>query len=226
MRDLLRNSIRDAVFGIQDGLVSTLGALTGIAAGTQNRNTVAIAGLVIVTVESLSMAAGSYLSSKSQRALLLRRLEEEEKAIENNPEHERQELRDMYSERGFTKEEIRIIEKRLFADKKWLLEDMAHKELGIYPKTLEEPGANAIVMGVSYVIGGMIPVLPYLIFSIPAALPLSIFFTAGALFAFGSVKGTLVKQSWWRAGLEMLWIAGLAGIAGYAIGRWTGNIYH
>ena len=65
-----RSRLREAIFGTQDGLISTLGALTGIAAGTQNREAVIVAGLVIIVVESLSMAAGSYLSSKSQREYL------------------------------------------------------------------------------------------------------------------------------------------------------------
>jgi predicted membrane protein (TIGR00267 family) len=226
MLNFLRNSLRDAVFGIQDGLVSTLGALTGIAVGTQNRNAVAIAGLVIITVESLSMAAGSYLSSKSQKQLLERMLKDEEESIEKDPQGEKKEIWEMYRARHYTDKEIAMIEKRLFSDKKLLLEDMAHKELGICPRTLEEPGANAVVMGVSYVVGGMIPMVPYLIFSLPTALPVSVLVTVGTLFVFGGLKGMLVKQPWWRSGLEMLFVAGLAGAAGYFIGRLAGNIYH
>ena len=96
----VRARLRDAVFGTQDGLISTLGALTGIAAGTQSREAVVIAGFVIVTVESLSMAAGSYLSSKSQREYLERLLREEEEEIQNEPEKERQEIWEMYRARG------------------------------------------------------------------------------------------------------------------------------
>ncbi|MBI3328725.1 MAG: VIT1/CCC1 transporter family protein, partial [Nitrospinae bacterium] len=161
--ECMRGKLRDAVFGIQDGLVSTLGALTGIAEGTQSREVVALSGLVIMTVESLSMAAGSYLSSKSQREYLERLLREEEEAIEKNPEGEKQEIWAMYRARGYTDDEIAIVEKRLLSDKRLLLEDMAHKELGICPQAMEEPFGNAVAMGIAYVFGGLIPLLPYLL---------------------------------------------------------------
>src|SRR3989338_7341580 len=142
----IRTRLRDAVFGTQDGLISTLGALTGIAAGTQNREAVVVAGFVIVVVESLSMAAGSYLSSKSQREYLEHLLREEEEAIRRDPEGERREIWEMYRARGYADSEIEIIARRLLSDPKLLLEDMAHKELGIAPQHLEEPLGNAFVM--------------------------------------------------------------------------------
>lgn len=226
MFNFLRKNLRDAVFGIQDGLISTLGALTGIAAGTQNQNAVAIAGLVIITVESLSMAAGSYLSSKSQKELLERLLKDEEEAIARDPEGEKREIWQMYRARGYKDKEIAMIEKRLFSDKRLLLEDMAHKELGICPKGLEEPGANGLVMGLAYVLGGSVPVIPYLIFNISVAMKISILIAVLALFLFGSLKGALVRKPWWKSGLEMLGVAGMAGLAGYLIGRLAGQVYH
>ncbi len=218
MADLIRNRLRDAVFGTQDGLISTLGALTGIAEGTRDRTAVVIAGLVIVTVESLSMAAGSYLSSKSHREYLERLLREEREAIRKNPEEEREELRAMYRIRGYTDPEITLIEKRLFSDDRLLLEDMAHKELGICPQSLDEPVGNALVMGVAYILGGLVPTVPYFVFPIPRAMPISILCTTLCLFALGGAKGWVVRQSWWRSGLEMLAVAGLAAAVGFLIG--------
>ena len=125
----------------------------------------------------------------------------------------------MYRERGYTDEEIKIIENRLFSDPKLLLEDMAHKELGINPNELEEPIGNAFVMGTSYVVGGIVPVIPYLFFPVGTAMPVSIGSTMTALFIFGSLKARFVKQVWWKGGIEMLGIAGVATLAGYMIGN-------
>ena len=219
MKDFVRNALRDGVFGVQDGLVSTVGVLTGVAAGTGDGRIVAITGLVVIAVESLSMAAGSYLSSKSNREYLERLLKEEEELIRRDPEGERREIWDMYKSRGYADREIRMIEKRLFSDPKLLLEDMAHKELGILPDNLENPAGNAVVMGVAYVAGGLVPVLPYLAFPVGAALPLSLLGTSGALLVFGALKGRVVRKAWWKSALEMLAVAGLAGLAGYIIGR-------
>ena len=215
----VRTRLRDAVFGTQDGLISTLGALTGIAEGTRSGEAVIVAGFVIIVVESLSMAAGAYLSSKSQRQYLERLLREEEEEIARDPEGERQEIVEMYRLRGYTDEEIAIIARRLMSDPKLLLEDMAHKELGISPSTLEEPLGNALVMGIAYVAGGLVPVLPYLVLPMATAMPVSILGTLLALFLFGGLKGRLVKQSWWRSGLEMVGVAGVAALAGFFIGR-------
>lgn len=215
----MRSQIREAVFGVQDGLTSTVGALTGIAAGTQNQDAVVVAGFVIIVVESLSMAAGSYLSSKSQREYLERLLHEEEEEIARDPEGERQEIWDMYRSRGYADPEIEIIAKRLMANPKLLLEDMAHKELGISMQSLEEPLSNALVMGTSYVAGGLFPVVPYLLLPMHTAMPVSVVGTLTLLFLFGGLKGWVVKQSWWRSGLEMLSVAGVAAVAGFVIGR-------
>lgn len=215
----VRTRLREAVFGTQDGLISTLGALTGIAAGTQNGEAVVIAGFVIIVVESLSMAAGSYLSSKSQREYLERLLREEEEEIRTEPEKERQEIVEMYRSRGYAPNEIDIIANRLMSNPKLLLEDMAHKELGIFPGAMEDPLGNALVMGTAYIAGGLVPVIPYLTLPIHTAMPVSVIGTFLVLFLFGGLKGRVVRQSWWRSGLEMLSIAGLAALAGFVIGR-------
>lgn len=125
----------------------------------------------------------------------------------------------MYRARGFADEEIEIIARRLLSNPELLLEDMAHKELGISPESFEEPLGNALVMGTAYVLGGLVPVVPYLTLPIHTAMPVSIAATLTSLFLFGGLKGRIVKQSWWRSGLEMLGVAGVAALAGFFIGR-------
>ena len=125
----------------------------------------------------------------------------------------------MYRARGYADAEIEIIARRLLSDPKLLLEDMAHKELGIFPEALEDPLGNALVMGTTYVIGGVVPLLPYLLLPIPSAMPVSILGTLAALFFFGGLKGRVVKQAWWKSGLEMLSVAGVAALVGFVIGH-------
>lgn len=217
--NIFNKGVRDIIFGTQDGLVSTLGVLTGIAQGTQNRDIVILSGFVIVIVESLSMAAGSYLSSKSHRQYQEHLLSKEKDEIENNIEHEEEEILEMYKSRGYKDEEIEIIKKRLLSDRDLLLEDMAHKELGIVPKKFENPGANATFMGFSYLVGGSFPVVPYLILdTLPMAMIFSFLATATALFGMGGLKGYVYKVGWIKSGLEMLLVAGSATVVGYMVG--------
>lgn len=215
----LERGVRDIVFGTQDGLVSTLGVLTGIARGTGDHATVVISGFVIVLVESLSMAAGSYLSSKSNRQYQERLLSQERREIETNIGQEKREILEMYRERGYSEDEIKIIQKRLLSDKDLLLEDMAHKELGIVPKSFENPLLNAFFMGTSYVLGGSVPVLPYLFLEdLLLAMIVSFAATSAGLFVMGVVKGVLLRVGWLKSGLEILLVAGSATVLGYAIG--------
>jgi vacuolar iron transporter family protein len=215
----IRAALRESIFGLQDGLVSTLGAVTGIAEGTTDRTVVVLAGLVIVAVESTSMAAGSYLSTKSHRQYLERLIDEEKESIQRSPDTERQELWAMYPSRGYSDEEITTIETKLFSDPRLLLEDMAHKELGICPAHLEEPTNNALVMGFSYTIGGLYPVLPYFLLPVSGAMSVSIAGTLAGLFLVGWIKGRVVGDAPWRSGLEMVLIAGFAAGLGFLIGH-------
>lgn len=222
MAGFVRRGLRDTVFGMQDGLVSTLGAVTGIAAGTGDAPLVALAGLVVVAVETLSMAAGSYLSAKSEREYLESLIEEERAQHAADPEGERREIRRMYAERGYAPEEIAAIERRLMSDARLLLEDMAHKELGVIPDRLERPSGNAAFMALSYIVGGGIPVLPYFFLPISDARVLSIALTGLALFAMGAAKGRLVRRPWARSGAEMLAVGAAACALGYVVGRLGG----
>lgn len=212
------DTLREAVFGLEDGIVSTLGALVGIAIGTQDRFVVALSGLVIIAVESLSMAAGSYLSSKSEREVTERYLEEERWEIEHEPERERQELYGYYAARGFTRTEADILVRRVTSDPKLWLEEMAHHELKIIPGEATNPRRNAWVMGLSYIVGGSIPLASYLALPIAQAIPLSISLSVVGLFAMGALITRLTKRIWWKSGLEMVIVSVSAAGIGYIIG--------
>lgn len=218
----IRLAIREAIFGMEDGMVSTAGALTGIAAGGADSHMLVLAGSVIVSVEALSMSAGSYLSAQAHRQLMERLLNEEKETIRRDPEGERLEIRHMYTQRGYSEDEIALIERRLMSDQALLLEDMAHKELGIIPAAMEKPQANAIIMMAAYALGGMIPLTSYLFLSPMAALPLSLAASAAGLFGLGAVKGHIVHQPPGRSGLGMLLIGGLACGLGFLIGKLAG----
>jgi VIT1/CCC1 family predicted Fe2+/Mn2+ transporter len=220
---VLGKNLRDLVFGLEDGLVSTMGSVVGIAAGSTDRRVVILSGIVIVAVEALSMAAGTFLSSKSHCEMLEKKIREEEVEIETHPEEEREELRQMYQARGFSPEEVAILVKRITSDKKLWLEEMMAKELQIGKAELTEPKEGALVMGVAYVIGGMVPVVPFFFLPLGLASIVSVAATLSCLFMVGNRKAAFTGQSPWRGGLEMLAVSSLAALLGYAIGRLVGS---
>ncbi len=221
----LLDSIREIIFGLGDGLVSTLGVVVGVAAGTNDSRIVIITGLVLIVVEALSMAAGSYLSSKSHRQLLQRKIREEEFEIENSPEEEKLELIEMYRQRGFTEAEVKIVVNRITKDKKLWLEEMIAKELKIGNAQMDEEGGSAFFMGIAYIAGGMVPVAPFFFLPLMMASIISVVSTILALFLVGYWKGYVTHQNRIRSGLEMMLISMAAASLGYIIGYISGKFF-
>lgn len=162
------DSMREIVFGLEDSLVSTLGAITGIAVGTGSQYVVILSGFVLIAAEATSMAAGSYLSTKHAR--------EAEILF-----HERNNLE--------------------------IHEEASH------------PIRAAVVMGVFYVLGGVIPLVPYFLLTVEQALIPAIVVTAFTLFLVGVWAASFTKTSKVKSGLEMMFVSLAAAGIGYIIGR-------
>lgn len=215
----LLGSIREIVFGLEDSLVSTIGVVAGIAAGTGNQQIVILSGIVLVVVEALSMSAGSFLSSQSHHRLLLRKIREEEIEIEERPEEEREELRLMYKLRGFTEQETEMIVKRITKNKKLWLQEMIEKELGIHLPDEETPLIAGVVMGVAYILGGLIPIFPFFFFPTSTALIISFMATVTGLFILGWWSASVTGDKKIRNAVEMMAISTGAAVLGYGIGK-------
>jgi len=212
-------TIRELVFGMEDGMVSTMGAITGIAIGSGNHYTAVLAGLVIIAVESISMGVGSYLSSKSKREIDERKLAEERIELKKYPKEEEEELVGMYVDDGWTKPLAKQMAHEAAQNKELFLKEMAYRELKVFPDELEQPTKNAIVMGFSYILGGIIPLLPYFFsMTVSVVIPVSVVLTLAALFGLGAYTGRFSKRTWWKAGLEMFTLAGVAAFVGYIVG--------
>lgn len=213
-------TIRETIFGSEDGMVSTLGSVTGIAAATADPYTVLLAGCVIISVESISMAVGSYLSSKSERAIDERKLLEEKIELQDYPEEEKEELIGMYIADGWSRALAKDMAEEASKNKALFLQEMAYRELKVFPEDMENPTKNAVAMGISYIIGGSIPVLPY-IFLPPSiqTIWLSVGLTLFFLFLLGAVVTKYTKRNWVKSGLEMLVLAGVAAAIGYVVGQ-------
>ena len=215
----IAGTIRELVFGMEDGMVSTLGAITGIAAATQDYFLVLLAGCVVVSVESISMAVGSYLSTKSEKSIDERKLEEEREELKKFPAEEKAELIDMYVKDGWTKDLAIEMAEEASQNHELFLQEMAYRELKVFPDNMQQPFKNGLVMGVSYIFGGIIPLAPYFFFDIGGAITVSIIITLIGLFSLGAFVATYSKRSWIHAGIEMATLAGVAALVGYGVGQ-------
>lgn len=209
-------------------MVSTLGAVTGIATSTQNHFFIVLSGWVIITVESISMAVGSYLSNKSEQAIDERMIDEERKEIHDFPEEEKREMVDLFVKDGWPRPLAQTMAEEAGKNKDLMLKEMAYRELNLVPDTHESAYKKAIIMGVSYILGGLVPLSPYLFLSVSTALWVSIPLTFLGLFLLGVYTTQYSKRRWWRAGLEMMGLASAAALMGYLVGQavntwWLGN---
>ncbi|MDP3965080.1 MAG: VIT1/CCC1 transporter family protein [bacterium] len=211
-------NIREVVFGMQDGMVSTLGAITGVAVGSQDHFTVLLAGFAIISVESISMAIGSYTSSLSERDIQQRVLHEERKEIEEYPEEEKEEIVRMFIDDGWPKELAIKMSEAAAKNNELMLREMAYRELKVFPSKISHPFRNGIFMFVSYAIGGLIPLVPYFLLETQNAITVSSVITLIGLFGLGVGVTKYTKQNWLKSGWRMFTLAGVALIVGYLVG--------
>lgn len=218
-------TMRELVFGMEDGMVSTLGSITGIAAATQDPFTVILAGFVIIAVESISMAVGAYLSSKSVRDVEERKIYEEKQELKQYPDEERRELEHIYVQAGWSQGLAKDMAKEASQKPALFLEEMSLRELGIVPSQEENPLKNGVVMLFSYIVGGCIPLSAFFLFPIAVAIPVAIGVTLCGLFGLGVYTASFSKRSWWKAGIEMVVLASAAAAVGYAVGQTVDRLW-
>lgn len=215
--------LKEVVFGMEDGMVSTLGSITGIAIGSGNQSTVILAGSVIVAVESISMGIGSYLSNKSEEEMEQRKMQEEKQEIEKYPKEEKEELYAIYLKDGWDKNLAKLMVENVSQNKELMLKEMALRELKVVPDGESISIKGGFYMFFAYIMGGLIPMFSYLFLPINKAIPISIAITLLGLFGLGMSTTKFTKQPVIKSGLRILIMGGIALIAGILAGALIGE---
>lgn len=222
----LKNNVREVVFGLEDSLVSTLGTITGVAVGTHDVFVVLLTGVVLVFVEAVSMAAGSYLSSKSATDLYEQRAKQDHSRVLLERVSDRESLAEMFARKRFTKGETDIAMTAIGKERKLWLKEVKRNEYRFAPSANPSPILAGAIMGVFYILGGFFTFAPYFFFDIEVAIPMAIVLTVGALFFVGVLKAKLTGTNVWRSGVEMLVISSMAAGIGFGLGRFVPMIFH
>ncbi len=222
----LKDNVREVVFGLEDSLVSTLGTITGVAVGTHDPFVVMLTGVVLVFVEAISMAAGSYLSSKSASDLYENRAKQDDTRVLMERVSDRESLAEMFGRKGFTKSETEIAVQAIGRERKLWLKEVRRNEYRFAPAVSPSPIFAGFVMGAFYLVGGFFTFAPYAFVPIDVAIPSAIAFTVAALFLVGILKGRLTGTSPIRSGVEMLVVSSSAALIGFALGRIVPMLFH
>ena len=156
-----QRSVRQIVFGLQDGILTTLGIVTGVGVAEGQRSTVIITGMLALLAGSLSMGVGEYLGGKSEREVVQATIDMEKREMEANPHDEFTEQVAYYKLKGFSADEAHMIVTRLTQNPEIYLYEMMRDEFGIDPRVAEDASLKpAASMAASYALGSMIPIVP------------------------------------------------------------------
>jgi VIT1/CCC1 family predicted Fe2+/Mn2+ transporter len=211
-------SLSDFILGAQDGLVNVLGVILGIAAATNDVRIVLVAGLATTFAESISMGAVAYTTTLADADLYQSELEREYRHIREIPNLETQEIKKIYEEKGFKDELLDRIVETVTANKDVWVAVMMAEEHQLAPVDRRQARRAAWVVGLSAVIGSLVPLTPFLLLPVGTGMWVSVLVTAAVLFAIGAYKARVTVGRPARSGFEMAVIGTLSALAGYLVG--------
>ena len=219
-------SIRAAVFGVSDGLVSNTALVMGFAgaslAGAIDNSVVLFAGLAGLLAGAFSMAAGEYVSVASQRDLFKREIDLERQELIEKPEEERLELELIYRAKGLPREQARAVAEQIMSDPETALDTLAREELGLDPDELGSAWKAAISSFIAFAIGASVVVIPYALFSGLTAFVLAIVLALVGMVVVGGTVGRLSGRGvLFSAGRQTMWGVGAAAVT-YLVGSLVG----
>ena len=218
-------NLRALVFGANDGLVSNAGLILGVAGATGGNGearAIVISGIAGLLAGAFSMAAGEYVSVRSQRELFEHQIAAERDELEAYPEAEAAELATIYQARGLSHDDANHMAASIIKNPAYALDALAREELGLDPGHLGSPWGAASSSFVSFSLGALIPLLPFLLARGPHALFASMAVTAVALFGIGCAISLFTGRGAFASGTRMLVVGGAAGAVTYLIGRLLG----
>jgi VIT1/CCC1 family predicted Fe2+/Mn2+ transporter len=215
-------TLRAIVFGASDGLVSNLSLIMGVAGATAQSSFILLSGIAGLLAGAFSMAAGEYISVKSQVEVLERQIALERAELETIPDEEFEELVSIYRSKGLPEDDARRFAEHIFQDKELALQTLVREELGLEVAGMSSPIAAAVGSFVAFCVGAIVPVIPWIFFSGNVAFFAS--FGAGlvALFILGALVSMLTGRSLLFSGSRQVVIGATAAVVTYLVGSIIG----
>lgn len=218
------SSMRDFVFGFGDGVNTSLGLAAGVGGAAVSSDLIILATLVAMFTGAKAMAVQNYLAVKSQRELLTSEINRENWEIENKPEDERKEIEDIYKAKGFTGKDLEMIVDKITSDKKVWLDTMLTEELNLNLEILGNPIKSALRMFGAFLVGGILPIIPFFFSSGFTPLFIAIGISLTASFIVGAVKSRMANTSLIKGGIEMAGLGTGIALIGYGVGSELASI--
>ena len=212
--------LRAGVFGAMDGLVTNIALVAGVGGGGADRGTIILTGMAGLVAGAFSMALGEFASVDTQNDAVAHEVRIERGEIDRHPEDEKAELADMYEQMGLTRPTAEAVAHEVHADPELAVKVHIVQELGVDPDDQPSPWTAAISSFVAFSIGGIFPLVSYLLGSSSLLVALTI--GAVGLFAAGAITSRFTTRSWWLSGLRQLMFGAIAAGATYLVGMAIG----
>lgn len=208
--------IRDLVFGFGDGVNTSLGIIAGVGGAI-------IAADIVILTGAKAMAVQNYLAVKSQREILESEIKREEFEIDNTPEQEKYEIEEIYKSKGFEGDDLKTVVDRITSNKEVWLKTMLTEELGLNLEILGNPLKGALMMFGSFLLGGILPILPYFVVKVglissTTAIIVAIMISIISSFVVGAIKARMAQMNIVKGGIEMAGLGTGIALVGYGIG--------
>jgi len=210
--------VRDIIFGANDGLVSILALVAGVYGAIMESHTIFIAGVAGAVAGAISMGAGAYLSSKSEKEVTKKENEKKGLRKKQTPEELIKELVKFYLAKGFKKQDAETIARRVHSEMELRAEYILGEEVGLTSEESWPPMKAGALTGLSFAVVSLIPILPFAFMNVTSAVVTAVVASIISLFGVGASKAIFTRKSWIRSGLEMMIIGSLAAVATYVIG--------
>ena len=222
-RGMAGNALRAAVLGVNDGLVSNLSLVMGVAGAQLSSHAILVTGFAGLLAGAGSMALGEWLSVQSSRELYERQIDVEAREIEERPDEEAEELSLIYQAKGLAREDAERLASRLISDKDTALDTLVREELGIDPEELGGSAWQAAAASFAlFILGAILPVLPFLVTGGTSAVLLSLGVSSVGLFAIGAAITLLTGRNLLSSGMRQLLFGLCAAALTYGVGRLLG----
>lgn len=220
------NYLRDWIYGGVDGSVTTFAIVTGVVGANLSPWIILVMGFANLFADGFSMAASNFLGTKSEQEDLKRLEAIENRHIDLAPEGEREEVRQIFQNKGFGGEDLDRVVELVTSDRKRWVRTMLTEEYGL-PQEVRSPWRAALSTFSAFLLCGLVPLLPFLL-NMTNPVVVSVVFTGSVFFIIGSIRSRWSTASWWYSGLSTLLVgaaaAGLAYLIGMLLREWAPNL--
>ena len=218
--DLSGGWLRPAVFGAMDGLVTNISLVAGVGGAGAGGHVIVLSGVAGLVAGAFSMALGEYTSVGTQNKAIVAEAAIEREELERNPDAEQAELVQMYREMGLSKSTAELVAEEIHANPELAVRVHITQELGLDPNEQPSPVVAAVSSFLSFAVGAVFPLLPFL-FGLQL-LWVGLGIGGVGLFMAGAIVARFTRMSWWRSGLRQLLFGAIAAGATYGIGALIG----